>query len=134
MAQFSRKTDYALILLEALKPTFASGGFLTLRAVTERESLPRAFLEKIASKLKKEKVVAARKGADGGYRLIRDPNSLTLKEVIDIFEEPPMMRCMRSPDPQKHCALAVHCPTRSKWREIEKRVNFIFERVTIDSL
>jgi len=132
--QFSRKTDYALILLEALKPTFASGGFLALRAVAERESLPCAFLEKIASILRKEKIVEARKGMNGGYRLIRDPGSLTLKEVIDVFEEPPMMKCMHSPDSQKRCALAAHCPTRSKWREIEKQVNFIFERVTIDSL
>ena len=132
--QFSRKTDYAFILLDALKPTFSSGEFLALRAISERKSLPRAFLEKIASRLRKDKVVEARKGADGGYRLTRDPSSLTLKEVIDIFEEPPMMRCMRSPDPRKHCFLAQTCPTRLKWREVEAKVNKIFERATVAEL
>lgn len=131
---FSRKTDYAFILLEALKPTFASGDFLSLRAVAEREHLPFPFLEKIAAVLKKEKIVAARKGIDGGYRLIRRPQSITLKEIIDVFEEPPMMKCMKAPNPEKHCPLVPFCPTKSKWMEIEKQVNGIFERVTVAEL
>ena len=132
--QFSRKTDYALILLETLQPTFASGDFLSLRAVAEREHLPFPFLEKIAATLKKGKIVAARKGIDGGYKLIRDPKSLTLKEIIDIFEEPPMMRCMRSPHPERFCPLVPQCPTRSKWLDIEKEVNEIFGKATIAEL
>ena len=132
--QFSRRTDYALILLEALQPTFASGDFISLRAVAEREHLPFPFLEKIAATLKKGKIVAARKGIDGGYKLIRDPKSLTLKEVIDIFEEPPMMRCMHSPHPEKFCSLVPQCPTRSKWMDIEKKVDSIFEAVTVAEL
>lgn len=131
--QFSRKADYALIFLEVLKPTFGSGEFLALRTVAEREFLPLAFLEKIASALRKNKIVEARKGMAGGYRLARSPSSLTLKEIIDVFEEPPMMKCMRSPHPEKHCLLVPTCPTRSKWQEIEKEVDSIFERTTIDS-
>lgn len=132
--QFSRKTDYAFILLEALKPTFSSGEFLSLRDVAEGEKLPFSFLEKIAAALKKESVLEGRKGADGGYRLAADPRKITVKRVIDIFEEPPMMRCMRSLNPEKHCALVPFCPTRSKWVEIEKEVNGIFESVTVADL
>lgn len=131
---FSRKTDYAFILLEALKPTFASGDFVSLRAVAERECLPFAFLEKIASVLKAHGIVEARKGLAGGYRLRRDPVSLSLKSVIDIFEEQPMMKCMKAPNPEKHCPLVPFCPTKSKWMEIEKEVDSIFERRSIASL
>lgn len=132
--QFSRKTDYALILLEVLKSTFVTGEFFSVRVIAERERLPLAFLEKIAGVLKTRKVVESRKGLEGGYRLRRNPKSISLKEVIDIFEELPMMRCMRAPNPEKHCPLVPYCPTRSKWVEIEKQVNSIFERVTVAEL
>lgn len=129
--QFSRKTDYGLILLEALKPTYRSGGYVSLHAITENQHLPFAFLEKLAGALKRAGVLESRKGAGGGYRLIREPSSLTLAEVIKIFEEPPMMRCMRSPHPEKYCPLVPTCPTRRKWLDIEKKVSSIFEKVTV---
>lgn len=131
--QFSRKTDYGLILLEALKPTYRSETYVSLQEVAERERLPYPFLEKIAAALRRSGVLEARKGVAGGYRLARDPKTITLKEVIDLFEEPPMMRCMRSPHPEKYCPLVPTCPTRAKWLEIEKKVNSIFEHVTVDS-
>ena len=128
---FSRKTDYGLILLEALKPTYASGEHVSLKAVAQGEHLPFAFLEKLAGMLRKEGILEATRGASGGYRLIRNPASLTLREVIRIFEEPPMMRCLRSPHPEKYCPLVATCPTRKTWQEVEGQVNRIFENVTM---
>lgn len=132
--QFSRKTDYGLILIAALAPTYRSANYVSLRDVAERQRLPFAFLEKLAGTLKKHGVVGARKGAQGGYRLLRDPKSITFAEVIRMFEESPMMRCLRSPHPEKYCPLVSICPTRSKWREIEQEVNAIFERITVASI
>lgn len=132
--QFSRKTDYGLILLEALKLTYGSGEYLSLQSIAEREHLPFAFLEKLAGALKREKIIASKRGADGGYRLIREPQSLTLREVIAIFEEPPVMRCLRSPHPEHYCPLVGACPTRKTWRELHERVNQIFETVTVAQL
>lgn len=129
--RFSRKIDYGLILLAVLKPTHRSGEYVSLHIIAEREHLPFPFLEKIAGVLKREGIVEAKKGVDGGYRLIRDPKSLRLSEVIQVFEEPPMMRCMRSPHPEKFCSLVPYCPTRAKWLDVEKRVNAIFEGVTL---
>lgn len=132
--QFSRKTDYALILLSALKSTFASGDFLPLRSIAERERLPPAFLEKIAAALKKHKIVGARKGISGGYHLERNPNSISLKEIIDIFEEPPMMRCLRSSNSEKFCPLVKTCPSHRTWAVLQERVAKVFGSVNIAKL
>ena len=132
--QFNRKTDYGLIFLKALKPTYRSGRYLPLSAIAEREHLPFTFLEKIAGALKREGTVGSQKGAAGGYRLVRDPKTITLKQIIDLLEEPPMMRCMRSPHPSKYCPLVPTCPTRRKWLDIEREVSSIFEKVTVAQL
>ena len=132
--QFSRKTDYGLILLEALRPTYDSGGFRSLRSIAEEHRLPFPFLEKIAGVLKKEGVVEAKKGVDGGYRLSRDPKTITLQNVIRMFDEPPMMRCMRSPHPEQYCPLVPHCPTRKGWRELNEKFDSLLARTTLAAL
>ena len=51
------------------------------------------------------------------YIFMNSPGILKKLDAF-IFEEPPMMRCMRSPNPEKHCPLVPICPTRSKWLEM----------------
>lgn len=132
--QFSRKTDYGLILLGVLRPTFASGEHRTLTAVAAETRLPLPFLAKLAGRLRKHGVLDARKGVFGGYRLMRDPKTLALSEIITILEEPPMMRCLKSNHPEKHCPFAPVCPTQKTWRDIHGRINRVFESVTVAEL
>lgn len=132
--KFSRRTDYGIILVQALRSTFKDRTHIPISKISREQGLPLVFLEKLAEALRKKGFLEARRGSEGGYRLARDPRKTTLKDLIGVFEEPEMMRCMKSPHPQKHCAFAADCPTREKWLEIEKRVDSIFESVTVDAL
>lgn len=132
--KFSRKTDYGIILMEALRPSFASKEFVPLAQVAKQENLPRVFLGKLAEMLRMNGYLDAKRGSNGGYRMCRDPKTITLKELIGVFEEPPMLRCMRSPDPKKHCPIAATCPTRKTWNGIDKKVDALFHDVTLASL
>ena len=132
--KFSRKTDYGIILIEALRPTFRARAYVPLSEIAREQKLPYEFLQKLAGILRRVGYLEARRGSDGGYRLRKDPRKITLKELIDVFEEPEMMRCMRSPHPEKYCPFVGACPTRAGWLGIEKKVNKIFENVTIASL
>ncbi|MBU6414695.1 Rrf2 family transcriptional regulator [Patescibacteria group bacterium] len=132
--KFSRKTDYGIILMEALRPSFASGKFIALAEVARQEGLPVLFVAKLAEALCKKGYLEAKRGLGGGYRMVRDPKIITLKELIDAFEEPPMLRCMKSSDPKKHCSLAATCPTRKTWNGIDEKVDALFQNVTLASL
>lgn len=132
--QLSRKIDYACILLASLRKTHASGAFVSLAAIAREQHLPLPFLEKLAGSLRRSAILEARKGMDGGYRLIRDPKTLTVKDVIDVFEEPPVMRCLQSPDPKQFCPLVPLCPTRSRWYRIEEAIHQVYASVTLESL
>lgn len=132
--KFSRKVDYAMILLSVLRETYVSKAFISLQEIAEREHLPYAFLEKLAAQLRKHGVLESKHGMAGGYRLGRDPATISVRDVLSIFEEPPMMQCMRSPRSDKFCPLVPTCPTRAKWFLLEKRVNKIFEEVSVAEL
>lgn len=141
----SRKTDYALILIGALKPTFRSGEFVPLKLIARQYKLPGAYAEKLAGALKRAGILKAQIGKNGGYRLAREPKCITLQSIVDVFQTQPMVRCLASRNPrteraeqssydshlQKSCALAATCPTRQGWNKADNAIRKTLNRLTL---
>ena len=155
----SRKTDYALILIGALKPTFRSGDFMPLKLIARQYRLPYAYTEKLASSLKRAGVLEAQIGKSGGYRLARDPKKITLQSIVNVFQAKPMVRCMVSlhprtqgaeqssydghprteraeqssydGSPQKSCALSATCPTRASWNKADDAIRKALSKIYV---
>ena len=53
-----------------------------VRTIAERQDIPTRFLEQIFSKLRQANIVVGKRGPQGGYRLARDPNEITLDSVL----------------------------------------------------
>ena len=132
--KFSRKTDYGIILLKSLSPTFKSGEFVSLSKVAKANSLPKSFIEKLAETLRKKRFIEAKRGLAGGYRLLKDPARINLQEMVEVFEEQPFMRCLRSSDPEKHCSLVKICPAHKTWVTIHEKTKNIFMGITLAKL
>ena len=127
----SRKTDYALILIGALKPTFRSGDFVPLKLIARQYRLPYAYAEKLASSLKRAGVLEAQIGKSGGYRLARDPKKITLQSIVNIFQVKTMVRCMISLGLQKSCALSAACPTRASWNKADDAIRKALSKIYV---
>ena len=128
--KFSKKTDYAIALIDALKLTYFSDTFTGLSQIAEKNRLPKMFLEKVAHILRDEGILMSHKGVHGGYRLARDPSALTLHEVINIFERTSVMARMRPPKTSKECPVAKFSEPEKRWRDIDTRINSIFKEIT----
>lgn len=131
--KFSRKTDYGILFLSALKKSYSNGGFLALKDVAKTYNLPFAYLEKIAISFKKYGILEAKPGVGGGYRLIRNPKNIRLQEVINIFEEPEIVRCLK-PNGKSCCDFINSCPTQKGWFAFNKKVSKIFEQTKISEV
>lgn len=79
------KVDYGL---RALVTLAASGSPATAEALAAEQGLPPRFLGAILADLRRAGVVASQRGAEGGYRLARDPEQVTLAEVIRALDGP----------------------------------------------
>ena len=87
MVRVSKQIDYALQLLFALARN-GSEASVSLRGISDESTISFLFLQKIAKSLKDAGVIEATRGAQGGYRLIKDPVGLTLKEIVEAVEGP----------------------------------------------
>jgi Rrf2 family protein len=82
----SAKTEYACLAMLELAKEYDSGEPVQLRRIAAEHGIPARFLVQILLQLKGASLVASTRGAAGGYRLTRPPNTITLAEVIDVME------------------------------------------------
>jgi len=63
-----------------------NGQLLKVREISERQSIPLKYLEQIINTLKKSRLVASARGADGGYRIARPSDEITVFEILSALE------------------------------------------------
>jgi Rrf2 family transcriptional regulator, cysteine metabolism repressor len=82
----SVKSEYALLALFdlALQPV---GEPVKIAEIARRQKIPQKFLELILSSLKQGGFVESRRGAEGGYRLARASDQITVGQVLRFVEE-----------------------------------------------
>ncbi|NOY40415.1 MAG: Rrf2 family transcriptional regulator [Planctomycetes bacterium] len=83
---FSAKTEYACLAMLELAQCFEAGEPVQVRRISERHGIPSPFLVQILQELKRAGLVSSTRGAAGGYRLNRQPEEISLAEVLDVIE------------------------------------------------
>ncbi len=61
-------------------------GSVQIRDISERHSIPQHYLEQILVILKKGGFVESFRGAQGGYALAKDPESIQISDVLEQLE------------------------------------------------
>jgi Rrf2 family iron-sulfur cluster assembly transcriptional regulator len=84
----TRRGDYIVRAAIALARAFPHGGYRKIREVAEEMRLPRAYTPQILNALAQAQLAEARAGQRGGYRLRRDPATISLLEVVEAAEGP----------------------------------------------
>ena len=85
--KLSTRSTYGLRAMMALAHGYGQGPML-LRDIAQRQQLPTTYLEQLMVPLRKARLVSATRGVNGGYVLTRQPEEITLCEVIEILEGP----------------------------------------------
>jgi Rrf2 family cysteine metabolism transcriptional repressor len=135
---FTTKAEYGVRLLIQLG---LRGGDvpLSLKAVAEGESLPLAYLERIAALLKKADLVRATRGAHGGYVLARPAEEITMDQVVLALEGAiaPMDCFVDDRDSRVLCSHhedGEHCATKLLWTRVQIGVIKSLQRTTLAEL
>jgi len=126
----SAKVDYALraaIELAVVAPQQIKG-----ERLAAAQEIPHKFLENILVDLRHGGLVASQRGADGGYRLARDPAEITVAEVIRAVEGPIASVRGESPDSIVYDGSAV--PLRDVWIDLRAAMRGVLEHTTLADL
>jgi len=83
----SQKAKYAMrALLELARA--GEGEAMQISEISERQRIPKKFLEQILLDLKHHGILQSRRGKHGGYALLRDPGQVTFGQVMRIIDGP----------------------------------------------
>jgi Rrf2 family protein len=136
MRPLSQKTKYALRALQVLSASYGDGPVL-ISDLAGQEELPRKFLELILLQLKNNGILESKRGKGGGYRLRRDPKTVTLGQVIRIFEGPlAPIPCVSETAFRKcdECEDVATCGTRLVMREVRDATARILDHTSLADL
>lgn len=103
-----------------------------LNTIANEQDIPKHFLSKILQLLVKNKLLISMKGPNGGFRLSRPADSITLIEIVeaidglDIFNQ-----CGIG---FRECDESDPCPIHTDYKRIRDRVRYLFEHKTLDAL
>ena len=83
--KLSSKTITAIKMFIDLGEQYENG-FISLKDIAQRKDLSKKFLEQIVPAYKNAGLLLGNRGNQGGYKLAKAPNQISLKEIIYIFE------------------------------------------------
>jgi Rrf2 family protein len=114
--QITRQADYALramLYLAQLEPTQRAA----TSQIAEEQHIPPSFLAKIISQLSIAGLIHTSRGARGGVSLARQPEEVTVLEVVEAIDGPiSLNECTHS---SGACAFGETCPLRPLWCETQ---------------
>lgn len=83
----SAKTDYALRALIELALR-SDGAAVKAEEVSQRQEIPHGFLQAILADLRRAGIVMSQRGQAGGWRMEREPGTVTVADVMRAVDGP----------------------------------------------
>jgi Rrf2 family protein len=124
----SAKTDYALRAVVELAATEGDAPVKGERLATS-QSIPLRFLENILLTLRHAGIVESRRGADGGYRLARPADEITLADVIRAIDGP--LAGVSGVRPETLSFTGSSEPLRDVWIAVRAALRGVLESTTL---
>lgn len=147
MLSLTRKTDYALVALAGLAEMEASASApVSASRLAHVYALPLPMLMNVLKLLHRADLVAAARGATGGYYLKREPAGISVLEVIETIEGPVRLApCCEghqqeaaAPQEQSqepcNCSTQPSCPISRRIQAIHHQIGTLLRRMTLHDL
>lgn len=119
--------DYAV--RAAVELAAADGETRRVSDIATAQSIPPRFLENILLALRRAGLVQSRRGADGGFRLARAPDTITLADVLRAVEGP--LANVQGVAPDQVAYEGSAAALRDVWVAVRASLRVVLERVTL---
>ena len=130
----SQRAKYALRALVSLTRRDANGEPLMISEISRAQAIPKKFLEQILLELKRDGIVASRRGRLGGYVLARPADRITFGEVLRLIDGPiAPLPCLSkiAYSRCKDCAEESTCEIRHVFARVAAATREVLDRTTL---
>ena len=127
MLRVSKLTDYATVVLVHLA---RNPGVQTAPGIAGALGLPEPTVAKVLKLLAGAELVASRRGARGGYRLVRPLRDVAVSDVVVAIDGPvALTACVEGAGAP--CELEVNCPVHGRWQPVNDAVRAALSQITL---
>jgi Rrf2 family protein len=130
--KLSRKCEYAFLALIDIAQH--NGELVKISTISERQKIPKKFLEQILLILKGSGYLTSRRGANGGYKLATNSNEITVAEIIRLFDGALAPVGSASENFYEKTPIEEHKELLSIFKEIRNYVAEKLENTTVSDL
>ena len=126
-----RNTDYALRAMVNLARNY-NNVLVSSRTISLQEKVPYQLACKLMQKLQKAKLIKSAMGPKGGFCLCREPDKITLLEIIEAIQESlSLNRCLLS---KSKCPKMKTCTIKPKLAELQEHIGNYLTNITLAEL
>ena len=130
MLRLSKLTDYGTVLLAHLAAN--RGSVCSAADVATATGVAVPTVSKLLKLLGRNGLVTSTRGANGGYRLARDPNDISAADIIDALEGPVSITECSASDSQ--CEHEGVCSVGGAWQRVNVAIRRALDDVSLSDL
>lgn len=106
---------------------------VSIQSIANRQNISDSYLEQLVRNLKKEGLVIGIRGAQGGYKLAKPADEISVGDVLRALEgNLDAVTC--GSDKNEHCQGEDLCVTRYVWQRINKSIQETVDSIMISQL
>ena len=129
----SQKCQYAIRAIFELAKRHGQGP-IKISDIAEAQAIPLRFLEIILNQLKHVGFVQSKRGAEGGYFLARQPDCVTIGEIIVCIEGPQVPVACMTDIAERACSLHGKCVFIGLWTRAAQAVSDVYDSTSFQDL
>jgi Rrf2 family transcriptional regulator, cysteine metabolism repressor len=131
MLRFTKRADYGLMAVHYIASR-GDEGAVSAKRIAEEFHIPPERLAKILQRLAKMQLIESHNGPKGGYVLTREPEQITVGQVLRALEGPVrIVSCMVEND---DCPQFSRCNLRRPVQKIQASISYFLDSVTLAEL
>jgi Rrf2 family transcriptional regulator, cysteine metabolism repressor len=129
--KLSTRTRYGMRALVDLAIN-NTGSPVQLKDIAARQNISLSYLEHLIIPLISAGIVRSTRGAKGGIELAKPPQSIPLKDILEVLEGPlAPVDCLKD---SNSCPRSGLCATRDVWDDLKKAMENVLESSTLEDL
>lgn len=106
-------------------------GPITLKQIAEEQNLSESYLEQLFSTLRKDGLLNSVRGAQGGYLLSKEPNKITVGNILRSLEgDLSPSDCVTGDE----CENEYNCVTKTVWERIKNSIDEVVDSITLQDM
>ena len=131
MFKLSKKAEYALMAARYMVLN-NHGSCVTAKEIAENYSISYELVSKVLQKLAKMELINSYQGAKGGYSFSKDPNDISLTELISAVDsEYKITTCFKEKSNASDCSHIDCCKIREPLSLVQQKIDKVFQETKL---